>query len=154
MIYLWGVLGVILILTLFNYLRVKHRLKKSIQNDERYRFLETDKDIYDGVDCRCTDHYIITKAGFKHVICYEDILWVYIYEQQLVTTRTFGLTMFVYLKDGTNVKIMNSSGNGRKIMRSFNTVLDLIKEKSPGVIVGKTDENQTLYYSKLKELKK
>ncbi len=151
MLYLLAFFGIILLIVFIKYLYVRHYQKNKLTHDVKYRFANTssDKEIYDCPDCRCTDHYIYTKAGIKRIIAYEDILWVYIFKQQLLTSRTFGLTMLVYTVDGKNYKIMNSSGTGKKIMRSFNTVLDIIKEKNPDVLVGETEENKQKYYSQL-----
>lgn len=152
MLYLLATLGVIVLIIFIKYLYVQYEQNKKMKNDVRYRFVNTssDKEIYDCPDCRCTDHYIYTKAGIKRIIAYEDILWVYIFKQQLITSRTFGLTMLVYTVDGKNYKIMNSSGTGKKVMRSFNTVLDIIKEKNPDCLVGESEENKHKYYSQLK----
>lgn len=150
--YLYGLAAFIILSTLLYYFVQKRRQNKALNHDNRFRYLDTDEDVivYDCVDCTCTTYYLKTKAGIKRTFCYDDFVWVYIFEQKLITSRTFGLTLMAHTKDGRRYKLMNSSGNGRKVMRSFNTVMDIIQEKNPDCLIGESEENHKAYLSIIK----
>ena len=69
--------GSIIALCVLYYVWGKYKQMHIIKTDSRYQYYKTPEDtlLFDCKDCRCTEHYLITKTRRKAVLCYEDVLW-------------------------------------------------------------------------------
>lgn len=145
--YIIGFIVVIIAIVLIRSFIYRIRLNKQIKTDPRYRFLDTDEDkiIYESPECICTEHYLKTKVGIKKVFCYEDFLWVYPFRHQLLTTRSFGLTLIAYTKNGERHEILSASGIGKKVRNNFTEIMRIIQEKNPDCLVGDSEDNHQQY---------
>lgn len=152
MLYWLGAAAIVALIVLIRTVLYKRKLKNLIKNDPRYRYLDTpeDKVLLDCPDCTCTTHYIKTKAGIKRIFCYDDFIWVYIFYQKYLTRYSFGLTLMAYTKDGKRYKIMNAAGAGRKMIRLFENVINIIQEHNSECMVGETEENHQKYRKMMK----
>lgn len=141
--------GSIIALCGLYYLRGQYKQKRIIKKDSRDQYYNTPEDtlLFDCKDCRCTEYYLIIKAGKKAVLCYGDLLWVRPYHHDFIASKDVGRMMAAYNKNGTEYKVMYGANED---YRDFEIFLEIIKEKNPDCIIGDSEEDLRRYKQKVK----
>lgn len=104
---------------------------------------------YKNVSLYLTEHYIINFNGRFKVIRYEDILWMYKFEQKVEQViKSQSLKLFV--NDGRTYKLAKAGRISEEQKASYDEIWQTIIMKNSKVLVGYTEDN----IKKVEEIKK
>ena len=147
------VILILSIIELFNF-------KKSINKMDDIEISDLDKELndkesfyYDKANLYLTKSYIINfNLKFK-IIKYEDILWMYPYEQRTNGIKT-SQSIKVVTNDGKTHTIATIDIVTKKKKEIFTEIWNTIANKNKNMLLGYTKENIKIMKNKLKEIKK
>lgn len=108
---------------------------------------------YDRAHLYLTEHYIINFGGFTKIIKYEDILWMYKFEQRTNGIKT-AQSLKVLTTDCKTSTIANIDLVTKKKREVYDEICNTIYNKNNKILVGYTKENIKAMKEKVKELRK
>lgn len=107
---------------------------------------------YEKAHLYLTDNYIINFGGTFRVIKYNDILWMYPFEQRVNGIKT-AQSIKVLVNNGKTYTIASIELITKKKKEVFNEIYNTIFNKNNKMLVGYTNENIKLMKEKVKEIK-
>ena len=137
---------VVFIINFITYLYGINKIKNNKEFDKIEEELENDhKEEFLGINMILTDNYIIDASVVYKVIKYDDIIWIYEYEQIDEETKSYAI--FIRTKDNKKHIIARASG---KTEIEFRQVYNKILKRVPNILVGNTKENLKEYKNIIK----
>jgi len=129
------------------------KLKNNLSNDLEKEMENAKLYAYKNVSLYLTEHYIINFNGRFKVIRYEDILWMYKYEQRVENViKTQSIKLFV--NDRHTYKLAKAGRTSDKQKEVHNEIWQTIIGKNNKILLGYTDENRKTMQEVKKELKR
>ena len=114
--------------------------------------LEKDAFYYSNIHLYLTNNYIILMDGTFQVIPYDDLLWLYKYEQRVngvkATNSIIGIT-----NDGKSHNIAVVPALTKKSMEVYEEVFDTICSKNTEMLVGYNSQNSKIIHDELQRIK-
>ncbi len=96
---------------------------------------------YDKMHLFLTDHYIVDGSRNLVIIPYQDIVWLYPYEQKY-NGITHHSCLMVALLSRKKKKIAVLSGLSIKLKEQYSEIIQNIYQKNPSMLIGYTEENK------------
>lgn len=154
---LFMLVGVITLITqLVPLISFKSRISKleGVSLDELDKEMNSkDAFYYEKAHLYLTDHYIINFGGMFRIIRYEDILWMYPFEQRTNGIKT-SQSIKVLTNDGKTSTIATIDVITKKKKEAYEEIWSSILEKNNTMLLGYTKENIDEMKQKVKEIKK
>lgn len=151
------IIGVIvLIVALAELISFKKAIKKLADHEIEDLDKELNKDsafYYQKAHLYLTDHFIVNFGGFLRIIRYEDILWMYKFEQRTNGIKT-SQNLKVLTKDGKTSSIANIDVVTKAKREVFDEIANTIASKNNKILIGYTEENIKAMKEKVKEIKR
>jgi len=149
-------IGVIyLLVAIIQLIKFNLTIKKIDINEIEELDNEMNKDsafYYEKAHLYLTDNYIINFGGTFRVIKYQDILWMYPFEQRVNGIKS-AQSIKVLLNNGKTYTIASIELITKKKKEVFNEIFNTILSKNNKMLVGYTNENIKLMKEKVKEIK-
>lgn len=99
-----------------------------------------------------TDNYIINFGGTFRIIKYQDILWIYPFEQRVNGIKS-AQSIKVLTNNGKTYTIASIEVITKKKKEVFDEIFNTILNKNNKMLIGYTDENIKTMKDKVKEIK-
>lgn len=147
--------GIYLLVTIIQLFKFNSAIKKISENqiDELDNEMNRDSAFYyEKAHLYLTDNYIINFGGTFRVIKYQDILWMYPFEQRVNGIKS-SQSIKVLLNNGKTYTIASIELITKKKKEVFNEIFNTILNKNNKMLVGYTNENIKLMKDKIKEIK-
>lgn len=149
-------IGVIyLLVAIIQLIKFNSGIKKTDETQIDELDNEMNKDsafYYEKAHLYLTDNYIINFGGTFRVIKYQDILWMYPFEQRVNGIKT-AQSIRVLVNNGKTYTIASIELITKKKKEVFNEIFNTILSKNNQMLVGYTNENIKLMKDRVKEIK-
>ncbi len=137
-----GAIG--LLVTLYRYFTFEKNLGKmdpDVVNSLDDEMNSPNAFYYEKAHMYLTDHYIITFQGKMTVIAYQDIVWMYAYEQRTNGIKT-SQAIKVMTNEGKTYTIATIAGITKAQKEVYDEIWNTILSKNGNITVGYTKENR------------
>lgn len=108
---------------------------------------------YDKASLYLTKNYIISFGRKLKIINYQDILWIYPFEQRTKGIKT-GQSIMVLTSDGKTSTVATMAVITKQMKEIYNEIWNTIISKNDQILTGYTKENINAMRQKVKEIKK
>lgn len=148
--------GIVFLIGMIELIRFSRSIKKldDTKIDELdHEMNDQNAFFYDRARLYLTKNYIINFAGTFKPICYQDILWMYPFEQRTNGIKT-SQSIKILTKDGITYTIATLDVITKKKKEVYDEIWNTIVSKNEQIKTGYTKENIKEMNQKIKKIKK